>query len=106
MCEVREFWVPVYVLPRHGNRAKYCAVSGHISKDRDAAMECTAPYAERFMVHVRLKPEGAPRRYTDKANRCAWEQHTKHSRECVMIGYKPEELWAAPRTPKIEESAS
>jgi hypothetical protein len=103
MGEVREFWIPVYVLVRAEDMRKFCTVSGRLLKDRASATESIAPYLNRFIVHVRLKPEGAPRRYTDKANQCAWEQHTKHARECVMIGYKPEELWAAPRTPKIEE---
>lgn len=32
-----------------------------------------------FRIHVRLKPEGAPKRYASEANRQAWERDPKRA---------------------------
>jgi len=32
--------------------------------------------SNRFRVHVKLKPEGAPKRYSDALDRWMWEQHS------------------------------
>lgn len=42
-----------------------------------------------FRIHVRLKPEGAPRRYANENNRRAWEKHEDWCRDHVARGTDP-----------------
>lgn len=62
--------------------------------------------ANRFRIHVRLKPEGAPRRYASQADRCAWEIDPAAMRRLADTVAWHMGMFSSPRTPKIEESAS
>jgi hypothetical protein len=52
--------------------------------------------APAFRIHVRLKPEGAPKRYASEDERFWWEHQPEFMRG----------LSDSLRTPKIEESAT
>jgi hypothetical protein len=60
-------------------------------------------------VHVRLKPEGAPKRYINAENKAAWERDAHTSRQLLAMGralfFSPGGgVYAgSPRTPQIEE---
>jgi len=83
---MREWWANVY------EPGCYMTDRGtHIArhKTRDMAIEgCTLGSGERTpglrgRIHVRLKPEGAPRRYASPENRAAWEQDAKACRKTM-----------------------
>lgn len=63
-----------------------------------------------FRIHVRLKPEGAPRRYASEAERHCWNTWPADMRQgrtlADMLGPAYARAAQSPRTPKIEESAS
>jgi hypothetical protein len=86
MGEVREWWANVYAPhPVLGNTGCRCP-----SREAADAHAETSRYAR---IHVRLKPEGAPKRYANFGERYLWEKAT-HMMQITS---------AAPRTPKIEE---
>lgn len=69
--------------------------------------------ANRFRIHVRLKPEGAPRRYATEGERLVWQDDPDWARGVIrsrshevaerMIESRAGQLL---RSPKTEESAS
>jgi len=50
------------------------AVVGCISFDTRAEAERNAGFCLAFRIHVRLKPEGAPKRYASARERRLWEE--------------------------------
>jgi len=88
MGEMREWWANVYFM----QGGAVVSASRHGTRDQARRNSFEARVA---CVHVRLKPEGAPRRYADALDRWIWENGA------TVIGGMSD-----PRTPKIEESAS
>lgn len=69
-----ECWANVY-------QADQAAWAGIAHPDREAAeyfrgCDCVA------VVHIRLKPEGAPRRYASDKDRQNWEEFPEEMRTC------------------------
>lgn len=106
MGEVREWWQTVYAFQEPGSPRPSLGLA---SRSREAAnlnATCEAdPSSEvmkkcqmAFRIHVRLKPEGAPRRYADTMDRWWWENAPAIARR-----YGNDARLASPRTPKIEE---
>lgn len=73
---MRECWANVYAI----NGA---AVTGGKYRTRGVAMGVSylgnKPFAR---LHVRLKPEGAPRRYASEHDRRNWETYPEEMRKC------------------------
>jgi hypothetical protein len=87
MGEVREWWANVY-------RDDAEAVVGLEWPTRNRCVVEIASGA-KFRIHVRLKPEGAPKRYRDAANRRAWELYGDLARLTVSRGrVKADEVFA------------
>lgn len=82
MGEMREWWANVYPptlgAASTGNRYEAPAFAD--------ALACRDRYAR---IHVRLKPEGAPKRYANENNRRAWEKHEDWCRDHVARGTDP-----------------
>jgi hypothetical protein len=96
MSEMREYWTNVYKYEAIEGRGKIWVGS---LVDRDTCDRWLAHYRKSrchkplFRVHVRLKPEGAPKRYASEANRRAWEEDASIARWIVLNhGYQPEEI--------------
>ena len=92
MTEMREWWANVYAASYGG------LIYGREHPTRKAAAipmgkvkECD-PSMPAFRIHVRLKPEGAPKRYASEANRRAWEKMPALCREFVECGCNPRSL--------------
>ena len=64
---MREWWANYY--PEADGVFK---IGGKFKSRRGA--EQFQGHLAAFRIHVRLKPEGAPKRYLDDAERYAWEQ--------------------------------
>lgn len=91
-------WVNVYPETVDG---VYGGHPGAFSEDRDTCDE-TLIAGPAFRIHVRLKPEGAPRRYASEEHRRKWEAHSG-----IMQMHDPLfSLANLSRSPKTEESAS
>jgi len=89
---MREWWANVYVYT-HVDNGKIADV-GLPRPSWDEAEEMSrgampVPH-NRFRIHVRLKPEGAPRRYAGEANRRAWERDPATAKEFTDRGWPPE----------------
>jgi hypothetical protein len=103
MDEVREGWANVYPA-----EADVEGDIGCLHETREIAEAANANIAlagfapATYRIHVRLKPEGAPRRYASANERKAWEA-SPYGARLVSNVYGREVL--SPRTPKIEESA-
>ena len=67
---MREWWANVY--PGRYGQEPYTRL-GEKGVSRGEAEQARALGRPAFRIHVRLKPEGAPRRYASAANRRAWE---------------------------------
>lgn len=57
----------------------------------DTAIACV-PDQPAFRIHVRLKPEGAPKRYASRDNQRAWEANTEGCTRMVLLGFPGEAL--------------
>lgn len=73
MGEARECWAVVRVLTRGDTGQKFCDPSPFYVRKNAEALARAEAGRHRFMVHVRLKPEGAPRRYASELDRWLWE---------------------------------
>lgn len=64
---------------------------GNRRETREACKAATAlsPVLPAFRIHVRLKPEGAPKRYASEANRRAWERRPGFCVGYVAMGGDP-----------------
>lgn len=85
MGEMREFWANVYGPPGWPT----------VSVVPHATREEAAKYGEGVRsgcVHVRLKPEGAPKRYASRDNQRAWEANTEGCTRMVLLGFPGEAL--------------
>jgi hypothetical protein len=69
MGELREWWANLYMRP-WGD----CVTSLKSHATQEAAMNAAIGTPVVGRVHVRLKPEGAPKRYLNSAERMLWEQ--------------------------------
>jgi hypothetical protein len=85
---MREWWANVYP-PRSGvitaravDRGEAIAWAAEAVSNRNMPPVCR--------IHVRLKPEGAPRRYASEANRLAWEADPVAAKEFADKGWPPE----------------
>ena len=94
MTEMREWWANVYA---HENGVAY---PGTACQTRRGCEVCAGehggfPNQGYARIHVRLKPEGAPKRYASEANRRAWETRPEECRRVVRdCAYQPE--WLTP----------
>jgi len=90
MSERREGWANVYVYTYVGG-VKFCDVGSFQDRETSVAWADDAPDRNRFRVHVKLKPEDAPKRYRDERNRRAWEvdpeecRHLMRTRSCPAV---------------------
>ena len=95
VTEMREWWANVYV--RDG-KTSVGTSAWFMHADRETADEQGAWIGGglspdiAFRIHVRLKPEGAPKRYASEANRRAWERNSEWCRGWVKEGIHPEVL--------------
>jgi hypothetical protein len=82
---MREWWANVYPhIDGHMKiGGKFCSRAGCVQYRGDFA-------ASR--IHVRLKPEGAPRRYANEHNRYSWETGDLLCRRIVQDGTRPEDI--------------
>jgi hypothetical protein len=106
MSEMRECWFNVYGRERNG--APFTGAIPFRSRS-EAWMHAQSGVA--FRIHVRLKPEGAPRRYASESERRGWEIDPTGARFAARHGFSLRNRVGSgvylvpPRTPKIEESA-
>lgn len=70
---MREGWANAYVTDYGPVCGKFVDLGGYTSKaNAEAWARLSRPPA--FLVHAKLKPEGAPKRYADDVERYAWER--------------------------------
>lgn len=87
MGELREWWANLYMRP-WGD----CVTSLKSHATQEAAMNAAIGTPVVGRVHVRLKPEGAPKRYASNWNRNAWEQAPHICRRLVAEGIPAERV--------------
>ena len=113
MSGQREAWVNVYHYEETGALWSG-SLSDKAQSDRWLAHYRHSPASTPlYRIHVRLKPEGAPRRYATEGERLVWQDDPDWARGVIrsrskevagqMIGRRASQLL---RTPKTEESAS
>lgn len=72
----QEYWANVY---REGGES-WC---GNLHLEKRFAEEVRGPSKDAVLVvHIRLKPEGAPRRYASEHDRRNWETFPEEMRKC------------------------
>jgi acyl-coenzyme A synthetase/AMP-(fatty) acid ligase len=76
---MREFWLNVYK-PEPGVDMVGAQHSSVIEANENACRNRVA------RLHVRLKPDGAPRRYASEANRRAWEKFPNAAKVYKAVG--------------------
>jgi len=81
---MREYWVNVYVGGDMG-------AAFPDRKDAEWFIR-KGGFPVVYRIHVRLKPEGAPKRYAGEANRMAWERQPEACREAVENGWYSTQL--------------
>lgn len=75
----REWWANVYAKEDGTLFAGFPATSRS-----DSTYFCMTERA-KFRIHVRLKPEGAPKRYASADERWSWEAFPNHARRGVVM---------------------
>lgn len=103
MGEMREWWANVY---QRGSGRYEASAAKFACRGR---AEIGACWDIRSRIHVRLKPEGAPRRYASDTEEWLWSTVPERMRDFTPSEYADFlASWtpSPPRTPKIEESAS
>lgn len=90
MTEMREWWANVYLSMFDMDRT----LVGDGYPDRDGSIGRAASASTRPIcrIHVRLKPEGAPKRYASRDNQRAWEANTEGCTRMVLLGFPGEAL--------------
>lgn len=78
MTEMREWWVNVY---EHGRTGAFWGGRGDAHRAVGLSL-----FPVKYRWRVRLKPEGAPKRYASEANRRAWELMPELARIVAMRG--------------------
>lgn len=68
MTELREWWVNMH----YSDNGRISYAGGHCVSREQAAKNSSAKI--RCRIHVRLKPEGAPKRYASRIEQRAWER--------------------------------
>lgn len=63
-----EYWANVYI------EDAIAEIGGVHDCREDCVGLAVPPAGDRFRIHVRLKPEGAPKRYADEQDRYFWER--------------------------------
>lgn len=78
MSELREWWTNIY-----DDGPGFCQC-----KTREGAIRVAGTaFLPLYRIHVRLKSEGAPRRYLNADNRAAWEQDPGTCLSLKAAGY-------------------
>lgn len=93
MTEMREWWANVYDDGLNGFPDGVAYVFSRRYDTRYEADEM-AGGLRTGRVHVRLKPEGAPKRYASGGNRRRWERAPETCRGLVALGHDPAGIWA------------
>jgi len=79
MGEMREWWQNAYPSETYGFGGRYP------TPERCASWATPRAFAR---IHVRLKPEGAPKRYASDGERAAWERDPDNARALAKQGIK------------------
>lgn len=77
---MRECWVNVY-RSKYGEHGYRVGQVWHSKASADRPIKHSNGSAI-FRLHIRLKPEGAPRRYSSERNRQQWETMPEEMRKC------------------------
>jgi hypothetical protein len=86
---MREGWANAYVTDYGPACGKFVDLGAAVSRE---LADHWATFGRRpsYRVHVKLKPEGAPKRYANEDNREAWETDAKACRKTMRtFGISP-----------------
>jgi hypothetical protein len=92
MSEMREWWANVYADGPVHWLGQQRATLQDLHEGATEMAKCGCP--ARYRLHVRMKPEGAPKRYASEANRRAWETQPDKCRVLAQTWLEPENIIA------------